>query len=107
MGEDVVEVHIKEGDDPRFERAVELANEVVSSLVFWVLEPVDERSYALPTLSMVVNELANDHDPSLLAMFVFALGRYARNLTSALAVERGRTSAAVLEEFLFRPGSVS
>jgi hypothetical protein len=51
-------------------------------------------------------DVLDDHDPSLLAMFVFALGRYARNLTSALAVERGRTSAAVLEEFLFRPGSV-
>jgi hypothetical protein len=102
MNEPVLDVFIRE-DDPLFGRALALANEVVAALVYQVVEPSGERSVALPTLAAVVEELDRFPDARLLAMFVFALSRCARNMATALAIERGWPPEAVLREFLLRP----
>jgi hypothetical protein len=100
--EPVLEINVRE-DDPLFGHALELANEVVASLVYWVVEPNDANSSALPILSAVVEEVDRFPDARLLGMFTFALGRCARNLAASLARERGCSLEAVLREFLLQP----
>ena len=102
MDKSALDIHIRE-EDPLFGRALELGNEVVAALVYGVWEPSSDGTAALPTLSAAVNEI-NDHpDPALLCMFVFAIGRCARNLALTVAHDRRWDLEDVLQEFLLRP----
>jgi hypothetical protein len=102
MDDPVLDIHIRE-EDPLFGRALELANEVVAALVYGVSEPSGDGTASLPTLSAAVTEINNQPDPALLCMFVFAIGRCARNLALTIAHERRCDAQDVLQEFLLRP----
>lgn len=99
MDDPVLDIHIRE-DDPLFGRVLGLANEVVAGLVYGVMEASGTATVSLPTLSAAVNEINAHPDPRLLGMFVFALGRCARNMALALARERASSQEEVLRAFL-------
>src|SRR5574341_2173487 len=82
-------------DDPRFQHARALATEAVTTLVYGVFEPCDGTTVSVPTLARVAEDLAYHPDPSLVAMFAFALARCVRNMTNAIARERGCDTEAV------------
>ncbi len=102
MDEPRLEIHIRE-EDPLFGHAIELANEVAAAMVFHVMQPAGNQTFSAPTLSAVVDEISNYPDATLLGMFVVAVGRCAKNMTYALAQERGCSVESVLEEFLPQP----
>jgi hypothetical protein len=102
MEEHMLQIHIR-GDDPLFDRAQELANEIVAALAYWVVQPIGDGTYRLPTVSRAITEINQHADGSLLAMFTFALGVSAKNMAIALATERGCTVEQVLDDFLRRP----
>jgi hypothetical protein len=102
MDENVLEIYIRD-EDPLFDRAQELANEVVAALAYLIVEPLGDGTCTVPAVGDVATEINRHPDMTLLGMFVFALGKSAKNMATALARERDCTIEEILGEFLAKP----